>query len=641
MNKLVLAGSFALVFSSLHAANLTWTGATDTSFSNNANWSGGLAPADSLTTDLGVFSGAVTANLPQLTASQAITGLSFSTATGGWTFSSNSTDNTLAIGASGISSTNTSGTNLVSANLGLGANQTWNVSTGGTLLVTGNITTGSSGSPANQTWTLGGAGGGTVVLDPSAGNSVNIYSSAAGPSGVLSVAKNVVFGSTTASTNSTNVIAGTVAGSTAAIGLRVPAGGRLTVNSGTWITTDMGFNSGASMAGNVTLNGGTLATGSGRYLISANAAAGGTFTVNGGTLRVTGSGNNAVNAGSFQVGAAASGNATGATINFNVQNGLVDVAKSTGSANGIGTSSITGTPNVLLNQSGGVLQIGVTTATNVLTGASANNTGTGITIGSAGNATAGTRAAFTLTGGNAVILGTIAGVAPAGNSSSVSNLNFMGGTLTAQTINVSNLGSSPTATATANQTVASTNVGTLVNYGGNLAPGGNLVSYTTGDFGATNVTLTPTAGRTSITGNYSILSSNATLSINIGGLTTSTAFQEIATSTRYSNVIVSGNVLLDGNLQLTFLNGFTPAVSDAFTILTSTAGAVSGTFANAASNYTLTSGDFSYDFGVTYNPNNVTLMLNAISPVPEPSVLALLGLGALFVLTLRRRRVNG
>jgi hypothetical protein len=68
---------FALIVASTSAQTaLTWSSTSDTTFSTAANWTGGTAPADSLTTNSAAFDGTGTA-IPVLTSSQSLQGLSF------------------------------------------------------------------------------------------------------------------------------------------------------------------------------------------------------------------------------------------------------------------------------------------------------------------------------------------------------------------------------------------------------------------------------------------------------------------------------------------------------------------------------------------------------------------------------------
>jgi hypothetical protein len=96
------------------------------------------------------------------------------------------------------------------------------------------------------------------------------------------------------------------------------------------------------------------------------------------------------------------------------------------------------------------------------------------------------------------------------------------------------------------------------------------------------------------------------LNIEIGG---------VDVGTEYDRLVVKGDANLDGLLEISFINGFVPAPSDTFTILT--ADAIGGQFSNAMTTIQVGQGTFD----VTYTNNSVTLS-NYV--VPEPSTIALL-----------------
>lgn len=126
--------------SKVFGASRVWSGTLNSDFELGANWNLVLppsAPVNDTITDIGVFSGAVTANQPTLTLSRSIYGLQFTTASGGWNLGGAFT---LSLGGAGISTNGqTSGTNTISANVQLAAESTWLVGTGGTLSVSGQI----------------------------------------------------------------------------------------------------------------------------------------------------------------------------------------------------------------------------------------------------------------------------------------------------------------------------------------------------------------------------------------------------------------------------------------------------------------------------------------------------------------------
>jgi autotransporter-associated beta strand protein len=122
----ILSGTLA------SAATIVWAN-VGTTFSTAANWIGGAAPADNITSDVASFQGAVTNN-PILTDSRSIAGLNFASGTGAWNFSANTAggDNTLTLGASGIVNNSTSTQTFSNADLRLqlGANSTFNGASG-------------------------------------------------------------------------------------------------------------------------------------------------------------------------------------------------------------------------------------------------------------------------------------------------------------------------------------------------------------------------------------------------------------------------------------------------------------------------------------------------------------------------------
>jgi hypothetical protein len=105
------------------------------------------------------------------------------------------------------------------------------------------------------------------------------------------------------------------------------------------------------------------------------------------------------------------------------------------------------------------------------------------------------------------------------------------------------------------------------------------------------------------------------LDIAIGGMTQ---------GSQYSELSVSGGAALSGTLDVSLLNGFTPAVGETFMILTSTG--LSGMF----SDNMIQVGNVTFD--VEYGPagyrNDVVLIVAEVSvAVPEPGSLVLLAVG--------------
>ena len=63
-----------------NAANITW-GNTGTNFATGANWLGGTAPANNITSDIGAFTNGTVTNNPVFTANRSINGLQFNSGT--------------------------------------------------------------------------------------------------------------------------------------------------------------------------------------------------------------------------------------------------------------------------------------------------------------------------------------------------------------------------------------------------------------------------------------------------------------------------------------------------------------------------------------------------------------------------------
>jgi hypothetical protein len=101
-------------------------------------------------------------------------------------------------------------------------------------------------------------------------------------------------------------------------------------------------------------------------------------------------------------------------------------------------------------------------------------------------------------------------------------------------------------------------------------------------------------GRLTVGGNWSPTAS-AVLRIEMQGLTPVTQHDQLA---------VQGTATLGGTLEVSFLNGYVPAVGDPFVVLTCTT-ACTGTFAAVTAPQ-------GRHFDVTYNPTNVTLVMNNV-----------------------------
>ncbi|MGB7328821.1 MAG: glycosyl hydrolase [Rubripirellula sp.] len=109
----------------------------------------------------------------------------------------------------------------------------------------------------------------------------------------------------------------------------------------------------------------------------------------------------------------------------------------------------------------------------------------------------------------------------------------------------------------------------------------------------------------------------ATLAINLGG----------TGSDQFDQLLVNGNVSLDGILDLSFTDGFAWNIGDTFDIIT--ANAITGEFDTVLA----PDGWFA---DVTYADTYVRIQ--AVSAVPEPASIAMLSLGGVYLLRRRRRQ---
>jgi len=355
------------------------------------------------------------------------------------------------------------------------------------------------------------------------------------------------------SPNSTNTLGGTG-------GLTYSANAMLVVNGGTFTVTGARVvgSSAATSTGTLIVNGGTVNSSfvSGNNGGSENFRGnlilnGGTFHVTSGRLSLTdpsGSQMLAINGGNLLIDNSSGGGLYGLRL---------------GNDNGAGNAG--GTVSVAATQTGGNVVVngqeldlggaGAATDSYVLSGGNIvvtnSNTGTGLLLGATNGGGVGT-ATFTLTNTGKLFANNTVQGSQSGSAQQV--FDFEGGTLVANAINATHLCGLATPSIQ----------GTLYNVAGTLAPG---------DIG--------TPGKTTITGNY-VCSNAATLAIDIGGPYQATAFQN--GSTNYDFVSVSGAVALGGTLSINLINGFTPAATNGFTILTAGGGFTAGP-ANLANNY--------------------------------------------------------
>ncbi len=143
------------------------------------------------------------------------------------------------------------------------------------------------------------------------------------------------------------------------------------------------------------------------------------------------------------------------------------------------------------------------------------------------------------------------------------------------------------------------------------------------------------SGSLSLTGNLTLLATS-TLLIELGGTTAGSGHDFLG---------VGGGAALAGTLSLRFLDGFEAFVTPTttFTVLTASgAGGLTGAFANVANGAQLATSDGRGIFQVNYGAGSAfaanSVVLSNFVPVPEPSTYVLLGVGAIVVVIVGRRR---
>lgn len=459
---LLMAGFLAGIMPlSSRAAPRTW-GNTGTSFTAGGNWVGGVAPADNLTSDIGVFTAATPVNNPQLPSglipfffgsTRSVAGLEFASGTGAWTFGAGASLATLnlVLGASGIVNNSSSTQTFTSGPLvlQLGANAAFSGSAG-TLNFDASM---DSIRLGGFNLTLGGAVGGTVgtvisgngsIIKTGAGiwtlSGANTYTgstsvgSAGGTNGgTLTLgANNVlpdttvnVFGGTLNVNTRTDTIGalnlgGGAAGSTAQV--TIGSGGLLTLGGGVTYSAANNPN-GALISG-----AGTLALGGNRTInVGDSAAAAADLTI---STVISGSGFAITKTGAGVLVLGADNTYTGGTL---VSAGVLQIGTG-GLAGTLGGGNVTNNGGLVLNRDGTLLVTNIISGTGGLT-----NAGPGVTLLSAANTYTGNT---TVNGGtlrltNAGTLGVANGITVSadglfGNSATLdlNNINAAIGSLT-------------------------------------------------------------------------------------------------------------------------------------------------------------------------------------------------------------------
>jgi virginiamycin B lyase len=162
--------------------------------------------------------------------------------------------------------------------------------------------------------------------------------------------------------------------------------------------------------------------------------------------------------------------------------------------------------------------------------------------------------------------------------------------------------------------------GSTILDGGNLAgqlniQGGVLTGAGTISGKVTNasqVSFASPAGRIIVTGNYTQTASGSSLA-KIGGRTAGTLYDQLE---------VGGNITLGGSLQVSVTGGFTPLVTDTFTVLKNDPSrAITGTFAGLPEGALITATNSADQFRVSYlggaGHHDVTLSYVNAPPIPD------------------------
>jgi len=263
-----------------HAATIDWKSApTNTTWATGSNWDGGIAPANSLTTDIARFNGTSYTFQPDA-GTTSIAGIEIgngTTATVALTLSGTN----LSIGASGITKFANSGTAAISSNVTLGAAQSWTNNSSTLLTVSGNVTN------AGYLLTIGGSGNTTLSTGVVSGTGGITKSG----NGTLSMTgSNSYGGATTVSSGILNIQNGsalgtTVGGTSVAVGATLQLEGGISVGNET--LSILGFGATGQNGALVNVSG---TNSYGGQLTMANNVAGNAISSDSGTLNLTNTG---------------------------------------------------------------------------------------------------------------------------------------------------------------------------------------------------------------------------------------------------------------------------------------------------------------------------------------------------------------
>ena len=607
---------FLAVTQTFAQSTITWSSLSDNTFSNGANWVGGVAPADSLTADIATFNGNVPANHPVLTASQSVQGLAFNFKD--YTFSSTG-GAVLTIGAGGLTH-NAQFDLSVNMDIVLGANQTWNsASTGRTMAVTGNVS-------GNATLTK--SGGGTLVL-----SGTNTYT------GITTIGAS---GGTMQFAKTAALYNGDIASWTAA---------NLTVNKGGTIAFNVG-GTGEFTTGNVTtlitnlstVNNNGLYKSAGGTLFPSIAfdttnAAGGTFTISDAIANSTGTGGSII-------GLTKLGSGTLVLTGANTYTGKTTIAAGTltvSSIANLGVSSIIGAPTTAPN---GTISIGTGLADN-LTNITYYTTGTLLYTGG----TTSTNRVINIAG-NAILDSsgtgpmTFTSAFTAGSATTAKTLTLTG-TSTGNTITGAIPGSGTTA-------LTKTGAGSWILSGANTYTGATTVSDGTLTLGSAT-TLQSATGTVTVDGGTLATSVSAT---TLGGnLTFSTGTIALNGTSAGSLVLAAGKTfsMSGGTFSFTLGTTFDQISSAGSGSMSFTGGTLnfdtSGVGFSYTNSYQIFSGFGSTSFGglslAGYDTSGYSAaisdagLLTFSAAIPEPATyVALAGALTLGFAAWRRRRAS-
>ena len=411
-------------------------------------------------------------------------------------------------------------------------------------------------------------------------------------------------------TNNGSLTSGGSIDNNAGASLTVMGTGILTLNGSGSLNNGGGIFNGGSLDINGTLTnngGGTLATISGGSLSLGGAIFnnGSLTTGTGGSLAITATGtlnNNSTNVigGSLANGGAIDNNA-GASLTV------------------MGTGILTLNGNGTLNNGGGIFNGGSLDINGTLTN---NGGGTLATISggslSLGGAIFNNGSLTTATGGSLAVLGT----GTLNNSGSLANAGALtiNGTL--------NNGAGSSFLQTAGQLTLSGNgvinsLPAVQLQGGGLLGDGSITGNVNNSGGNIEPTFLPGAPPAlTINGSYA-QGSGGTLIIDLGG----------TGGGQFGALDVSGGVTLDGTVDFTTVNGFTPGAGDTFTFLQF--GSLAGDSAKIDfTNWICPVGDTCTEVA---GANRLTLEIEPAAPTPEPSTVLLLGTG-IFALACRFKK---